>query len=74
MNWVYVGVLLGSLVTSQHETEEACLGRKALLSKREVVGDCHNTRPMGIVTGVGTLLPNSGKNCYSNNDGTWGCR
>lgn len=40
MGWIFVGLLLGSVVTSSHESEEACLGRKALLEKKEVRGQC----------------------------------
>lgn len=43
MNWILTGMLLGSLITSTHDTEEACLGRKAMLDKvKEVRGVvCH---------------------------------
>lgn len=40
MVWILVGLVAGSLVTSQHDTEEACLGRKALLEKQAVSAKC----------------------------------
>lgn len=47
MNWILTGLLLGSLVTSTHDTEEACLGRKAVLAKVKEVSsvDCHRMLP-----------------------------
>jgi hypothetical protein len=36
MNWLLAGILAGSLITSTHETEEQCLGRKAMLEKLQV--------------------------------------
>jgi hypothetical protein len=38
--YIFVGVLLGSLVTSVHMDYEACAGRKAVLIEKNVVGDC----------------------------------
>ena len=33
MNWILIAILGGSLLTSTHENEEQCLGRKAMLEK-----------------------------------------
>jgi hypothetical protein len=33
--WILTGLLLGSLITSTHDTQEACEGRKALLSREK---------------------------------------
>jgi len=40
MLWMFVGVLLGSIVTSSHETREACEGRATLLREKGVSGKC----------------------------------
>lgn len=40
MNWILIGTLLGSTVTSSHDTEEACRGRLAMLQKKEVIAQC----------------------------------
>lgn len=37
MNWIYIALLSGNLITSQHDTEEACLGRKAILEKENKI-------------------------------------
>lgn len=47
MDWVFTGLLLGSLVTSQHASEEACEGRRAMLAKKEVVGQCNKPQGTG---------------------------
>lgn len=39
--WIFSGILLGSIVTSSHDTEEACRGRASMLRDKGVVGDCH---------------------------------
>jgi hypothetical protein len=36
MNWVLIGLLSGSLITSLHETREQCEGRKTILSEQKV--------------------------------------
>lgn len=55
MNWIFIGLLAGSLVTSTHETEEACLGRAEMLRKKEVVGRCERAPATGIISGATTL-------------------
>lgn len=42
MNWICIGMIAGSLVTSLHDTEEQCEGRKAMLlkSKAQVSTKC----------------------------------
>lgn len=42
VKWIFIGLLLGSTVTSTHETYEACLGRMALLRGYGVVGSCQS--------------------------------
>lgn len=46
MSWIFIGTLLGSLVTSSHDTEEACRGRLAMLAKKDVVGQCIQQQQM----------------------------
>ena len=38
--YIFVGLLLGSLVTSHHDTKEACEGRRVTLAEKGVVGRC----------------------------------
>ena len=33
MEWLLIGTLLGSTITSQHATQEACEGRRVMLEK-----------------------------------------
>lgn len=40
MNWIIIGTLLGSIVTSQHATREDCEGRKVLLTEKGAVVKC----------------------------------
>lgn len=40
MKYIFVGMLLNSLVTSTHDTEEACKGREVMLKEKGVVGQC----------------------------------
>ena len=36
MTWILIAIVSGSILVSEHSTEEACLGRKALLARRSV--------------------------------------
>lgn len=40
MNWVLIGTLLGSIVTSQHEDRERCEGRAVILREKGAVVNC----------------------------------
>ena len=40
MKYIFVGMLLNSIVTSTHDNEEACKGREAMLKEKGVVGQC----------------------------------
>lgn len=53
MNWILIAITSGMLMTGHYETEEACLGRKAMLEKdkitnikcvdmRQSTGTCNN--------------------------------
>lgn len=37
MMYILVGILLGSMVTSSHDSREACEGRKTLLAEKGVI-------------------------------------
>lgn len=73
MNWLFIGTLLGSIVTSGHDTKEACEGRKAVLQEKGVVGQCHQAQQA--TTGNLILSPNGstlGKMCSFGNT-VWPC-
>lgn len=36
MNWILIAITSGMLMTSSHDNEEACLGRKAMLEKDKI--------------------------------------
>ena len=36
MNWILIAIASGMLMTGHYETEEACLGRKAMLEKDKI--------------------------------------
>lgn len=40
MNWILVGTLLGSMITSAHDTREACEGRAVVLREKYAVVQC----------------------------------
>lgn len=40
MDWIFVGVILNSIVTSGFSSEEACLGHKAMMEKQKIIGVC----------------------------------
>lgn len=40
MNWILVGTLLGSIITSQHDSREACEGRAVLLKEKNANVKC----------------------------------
>lgn len=40
MKYIFIGMLLNSLVTSTHDSEEACKGREAVLKEKGVIGQC----------------------------------
>lgn len=64
--WILTGLLLGSLITSTHEGQEACEGRKAMLAKEKNVTalECRaaaSTRLTSITSGRSI--------CYFDSDG-----
>lgn len=40
MQWVLIGTLAGSLITSLHDTREACEGRAVILREQKVAVKC----------------------------------
>ena len=51
MNWIFIGILAGSLVTSGHDTREACEGRAVIMREQKVErGKCVELAPL-YVTG-----------------------
>lgn len=36
MNWILIAITSGMLMTGHYDTEEACLGRKAMLEKDKI--------------------------------------
>lgn len=40
MKYIFIGMLLSSTVTSQHDTLEACKGREVMLKEKGVIGKC----------------------------------
>lgn len=40
MKYIFIGSLLGSIVTSSHDNEEACKGREVMLKDKGVIGQC----------------------------------
>ena len=46
MNWILIAITSGMIMTSSHENEEACLGRKAILEKDKIINSkCVDMRP-----------------------------
>lgn len=41
MKYILIGSLLGSLITSSHDGEELCKGRKAMLQEKGAVVECY---------------------------------
>jgi hypothetical protein len=47
MNWILIAISTGMLMTANFETEEACLGRKAMLEKDKIINSkCVNMSPV----------------------------
>lgn len=55
MNWIFIAITSGMLMTSSHETEEGCLGRKAMLEKEKIThSKCVDMR-VSYYTSSGTI-------------------
>lgn len=58
MNWILIAIASGMLMTSSHDTEEACLGRKAILEKDKITNSkCVNMQ--------NNQLSGYGSTCYN---------
>jgi hypothetical protein len=55
--WILTGLLLGSLVTSTHDNEEACRGRMAMLGKEKNVQHLDCRGPTFTGSSLTTLTP-----------------
>lgn len=57
--WIYIGLVAGSIVTSVHPSKEACLGRKTMLEEQKIAGKCVEAPgPFG-TSGLFTITPGS---------------
>jgi hypothetical protein len=58
MNWICIGMLAGSLITSTHETREACEGRAVILREAKASAKCVElpSRPTALWNG-GVFTP-----------------
>lgn len=45
MNWILIGTLLGSTVTSMHESRELCEGRAVILREKGAAVQCTPSLP-----------------------------
>lgn len=70
MNWILIAITSGMLMTGHYETEEACLGRKAMLEKDKITNiKCVSMSNLAILsTGNSNLvcLNSSGTYSYCN--------
>lgn len=75
MKWILIAWLMGSLVTSVHDTEEQCEGRRAMLSKEKNVSApmCVRSLPSTTTLTNGTITNGVGDQCFFGKDG-WTCR
>lgn len=64
MNWLLIGTLLGSIVTSNHDTREACEGRAVLLREKGAAVKCVDNSMVfynSTLNGNILLAPNVGR-------------
>jgi hypothetical protein len=55
MSWILIGIVAGSFIVSGHDSEEACLGRKAVLEKQKIAAECV-AAPHNFGSATGTFL------------------
>jgi hypothetical protein len=61
MNWILIAITSGMLMTGHYDTEEACLGRKAMLEKDKITNiKCVDMRQNYMTTNVGSSI------CFNN--------
>jgi hypothetical protein len=68
MKTILIGMLLGSLVTSEHDGREACEGRKAMLAEKGVTSLQCVAPPVSSLSSTGTTILN-GMLCYDGRTG-----
>lgn len=56
MNWILIAITSGMLMTGHYETEEACLGRKAMLEKDKITNSkCVDMRNLNFTSSSSIL-------------------
>lgn len=56
MNWILIAINAGMLMTGHYDTEEQCLGRKAMLEKDKIINvKCVDMRNVLIGTATSTI-------------------
>lgn len=69
MNWILIAIISGMISVSSYETEEGCLGKKAILEKNKITT---NSKCVDMISGslflgtsgsYTTICPSSGLNC-----------
>lgn len=61
--WILTGIILGSIITSSHDDEEACRGRKAMLEKVSQVNQIE-CRAVNVMTLRGSIVNGSDSPVY----------
>lgn len=69
MNWLLVGAVAGSIVTSSHADKEACMGRVAVLKEQKIEATCVPV-PSGSGNSLGSTLRLWNGSFWSYSDGT----
>lgn len=68
MNWILIAITSGMLMTGHYDTEEACLGRKAMLEKDKIINSkCVDMRPLYATSATtlgGSYTCSSNGTCY----------
>jgi hypothetical protein len=59
MEWIYIGLVAGSIVTSIHPSKEACLGRKTMLEEQKISGKCVEAPSLFGASNFTTINPGS---------------
>lgn len=68
MNWICIGMLAGSLVTSLHDSKERCEGRAVTLREAKATAKCVEM-PVNSFTSI-----TGGQICSITGNGTAACR
>ena len=56
MNWILLAIVSGSILTSPHDTKEACLGREAVLHEQKIMATKCVEAPGGLTIGASGLI------------------